>query len=150
MSECDFMKENMPLLLTESLDPVRREQAHSHFERCPSCGAEWNSYKQTWAVLGDLPEREVPSGVKERFLLSIGELDAAAGVVPFYRRRPVRWLAQAAAAVILVGSSYYAGHRTAPVRILQSPATISSVAPARYSIAESRVLPADMVSPTIE
>ncbi len=150
MSECDFMKESMPLLLTESIDAVRREQAHSHIERCPSCDAEWNSYKQTWAILGDLPEREVPGEVKQRFLQSIGELNSAGDVVPFQRRKAVRWLAQAAAVVILVSSSYYAGHHTMPVQPVQTPATINSVAPARYSIAESRVLPADMVSPTIE
>jgi HEAT repeat protein len=150
MSECDFMKESMPLLLSESLDPVRREQAHSHIERCPVCGEEWNSYKNAWAALGDLPELEVPGRVKERFLASIGESTRAAAVVPFYRRTAVRWMAQAAAVVVMVGGSYYAGHRMKEVQLAQTPATINSVAPARYSIAESRVLPAAAVSPTIE
>ena len=150
MSECDFMKESMPLLLTESLDAVRREQAHLHIERCPACGEEWNSYKNAWSVLGDLPELDVPARVKDRFLASVGEAAPAAAVVPFYRRPAVRWLAQAAAVAVLVGGAWFTGHRTATVHLAETPATINSVAPARYSIAESRVLPAAAVSPTIE
>ena len=34
MSDCDVMRESMPLLLTESLDPARRELTHQHIERC--------------------------------------------------------------------------------------------------------------------
>ena len=56
MSDCDVMRESMPLLLTESLDPSRRELAHQHIERCPSCSDEWTGYRETWSVLGDLPE----------------------------------------------------------------------------------------------
>src|SRR5581483_3278408 len=151
MSECDFMRESMPLLLTESLDPVRREQAHSHIERCPTCGEEWNGCRESWRMLGELPEVEVPPAVKERFLASIGEEAPAATVVSFWRRTSVRWMARAAAVVVLVGGSYYAGHRGAPLQLEPTPATINSVAPAvRYSIAESRVIPATAVSPTIE
>jgi HEAT repeat protein len=50
--------------------------------------------------------------------------------------------------VLLAGGAYYAGHRTAPVRLQSSQPTINSVAP--YSLAESRVLEADKISPTIE
>jgi hypothetical protein len=51
----------MPLLLIESLDPVRRETTHQHIESCGVCGDEWTAYQETWAVMGDLPEIEVPS-----------------------------------------------------------------------------------------
>ena len=41
MPDCDSMRENMPLLLTESLDPATRELTHQHIETCPMCVAEW-------------------------------------------------------------------------------------------------------------
>jgi hypothetical protein len=148
MSDCDLMRESMPLLLTESLDPAQREITHQHIERCATCGAEWSGYRETWRSLGDLPEVEVPPGAKARFLSAVGEVDTP--VVAFRPRanRPyTRWLAQAAAVVVIAGGSYFAGHRTLPV---QTQATINSVTPAAYSIAESRVLPASAISPDIE
>src|SRR5438128_5209204 len=146
MSDCDVMRESMPLLLTESLDPARRELAHQHIERCASCSDEWTGYRETWGVLADLPEVEVPSAVKERFLSSVGEASQPQ-VVPFRRPRYVRWFAEAAAVVLVAGASYYAGHRTVP---MQTPAKVNSVAMAPFSIAESRVLPANAISPNIE
>jgi len=148
MSDCDVMRESMPLLLTESLDPARRELTHEHIERCATCGAEWAGYRETWQSLGDLPEVEVPAALKARFLASVGELDAP--VVQFKRpaesRPHTRWLAQAAAAVIIAGGSYWIGHRAIPIQIAPSPATVN----APYSIAESRVLTASAISPDIE
>jgi hypothetical protein len=147
MSDCDLMRESMPLLLTESLDPARREIAHQHIERCAACGAEWSGYRDTWRSLGDLPEVEVPASAKARFLAAIGEVEAP--VVAFRPRtnRPyTRWLAQAAAVVVIAGGSYFVGHRSTPIQIVPTPATVS----APYSIAESRVLPASAISPDIE
>lgn len=146
MSECDLMRESMPLLLTESLDPGQREVTHQHIERCATCSDEWAGYRETWTTLGSLPEVEAPAELKTRFLMSIGQAAASAPVVPF-RRRFVRWLAQAAAVAIIAGSSYFAGHRNMSFQPSQTPATINTVAP--YSIAESRVLPAAAVSPDI-
>jgi hypothetical protein len=146
MSECDLMRESMPLLLTESLDPARRELSHQHIEHCAACNREWLAYRETWRMMGDLPEVEVPARVRERFLASIPTIDEV--VVPFRKRPAARWLAQAAAVVLLVGGSYWVGHRGAAVRLQPTPATINAVAP--YSIAESRVLPARSVSPNIE
>ena len=147
MSECDFMREGMPLLLTESLDPVRREQTHQHIERCALCSREWNQYRDTWRMLADVPEVEVPARVRDRFLAAAG-LNAT-NVIAFRRRFPVQWLAQAAAVVVVAGGAFYAGHR-APVRLASSPAMISGVTAAPYSIAETRVLAANAVSPNIE
>jgi len=146
MSECDLMRESMPLLLTESLDPVRRELTHQHIERCPSCGSEWTGYREAWRMLGELPELEVPASVKGRFLASVGEIPERSKVVPFQRRPAARWLAQAAAVVLIAGGSYWLGHRAMPIQIAPSPATVS----APYSIAESRVLPASAISPEIQ
>lgn len=153
MSECDFMKESMPLLLTESLDPVRREQTHQHIERCAVCGADWADYRETWRLLDALPEVEPPARARERFLSAAGLMAPPSNVVPLRRRLPLKWIAQAAAVAVIAGGSYFAGHR-APVRLQPTDAYVNKVTPAAtpvaYSIAESRVLPAAAISPDIQ
>src|SRR5258708_33508523 len=143
MSDCDLMRESMPLLLTESLDPARREITHQHIERCAQCDAEWSGYRDTWRTLGELPEVEVPASAKARFLSAVGEVEAP--VVAFRPRasRPyAKWLAQAAAVVVIAGGSYLLGHRATQIQIVPSPAIVS----APYSIAESPDLPASPTS----
>jgi hypothetical protein len=153
MSECDFMREAMPLLLTESLDPVRREQTHQHIERCSICNAEWDGYRQTWRVLGDMPEVEVPARVRERFMTAAGLIST--NVVPFRRRLPLKWIAQAAAVAVIAGGSYMAGHR-APVTLQPTPATDAGAqvrpiaATPAYAIAESSVYRAAAINPDIQ
>jgi len=150
------MRENMPLLLTESLDPVRRELTHQHIESCPICVAEWSAYKETWQTLEALPEIEVPSRVKQRFLAEVMPAAVKSNVVPFRRGRTARWLAQAAAVVIIGSGAFYAGHRVTPkTQLTPTPAQITAIQQATpanpyYSIAESRVLPAASISPQIE
>ena len=142
----------MPLLLTESIDPAGRERAHQHVESCALCAREWAAYRETWSLLGDLPDVEVPARVREKVHDGIG-YHPEAEVIPFYRRTAVKWLAQAAAVVVLAGGSYYAGHHNAPVVFRETQARIDNVtpvAPVAYRIAESRVLPASEISPTIE
>src|SRR5436305_1244699 len=159
MSDCTVMRESMPLLLTESLDPARREDAHQHIEQCAACGEEWAGFRETWTLLETLPEVGVPPRVKQQFLNTIDPKAEAppANVVPFQRRAVARWLAQAAAVVVIAGGAYFAGHRGAQpqTNVVEKPAFISSAEPARiqpasFSIAESRVLPANSISPTIE
>ena len=152
MAECSAMREDMPLLLSESLGREKRELTHQHIESCAACAAEWAAYQESWRMMGELPEERVPERVKEKFLAEIGQKQQ--NVVRLEDRR-VRlsstWkrLAQAAAVVIVAGAGYFTGQR-APVQIAPSGATIASVEPAPYSIAESRVLPASAVSPNIE
>ena len=156
MVDCHAMRESMPLLLTEALDHSRRELTHQHIESCAACTAEWNAYKETWGLLGALPEVAVPAGVRDRFLGAIGVAPAASAVddargraslhenvVPFRR-----WLAQAAAVIIVVGGSYYAGHRTRHVELAPTDAKLQSMRP--FSIAETRALSANEISPNIE
>jgi hypothetical protein len=153
----------MPLLLTESLDAARRERTHEHIESCAVCSDEWSAYKETWLVMGDLPEVDVPVRVKEQFLMRAGLAAGTAqtrvdNVVPFHRRAAAKWLAQAAAVVVLVGGAYMLGDRNAD-RIERTPAQLTGVSPAirpvstnatPYSIAETRVVDAAAVSPIIE
>lgn len=153
MPECSAMRESMPLLLTESLDPGRRERTHEHIESCAACTAEWEAYRETWSVMGDLPEVEVPARVKQRFLERAGiAAKQAHNVVPFHRRPSFKWMAQAAAVVVIAGASYFAGDRNAE-RIAPSVARIDEVRPAAItpvSLAETRVLDAEALSPEIQ
>src|SRR5436190_15305593 len=111
MSECDFMRESMPLLLTESLDPVRREHTHQHIEDCSLCSDEWTAYQETWRTLELLPVVEVPARVKDRFLSQIAPEPKTTNVVPFRRRPALKWIAQAAAVVVIAGGPYFTGPR---------------------------------------
>ena len=160
MGECSAMRESMPMLLTESLDAAGRELAHQHIESCAECGEEWHAMKQTWALMEELPQVEVPSRVRDRFLAEVMPPAPASNVVPFRRRAAFKWLAQAAAVVIIAGGSYFAGHRTVTIQPGETPAKIIGATPVKYipaaqaqplySIAETRVLPASAISPNIE
>jgi HEAT repeats len=154
MSECSALRENMPLLLTESLDPVRREMTHQHIENCEICSSEWSAYRDTWRLMDDLPEVPVPARAKARFLEAIGQAETAApkkpdNVVPFTRRPAFKWVAQAAAVAVLVGGGYFAGVKQ-PVEVAPQAATIESVTPKPLAIAETRVLDANAIAPDIE
>jgi hypothetical protein len=155
MPGCDSVTENMPLLLTESLDPATRELTHQHIETCAMCAAEWSAYKETWSILDTLPELDVPPRVKQRFLAEVSPAAVTPNVVPFRRRSAPRWLAQAAAVVIIAGGAFYGGRRLTPrVELTPTPAQVTAIQQAAptpfYSIAESRVLPAASISPQIE
>jgi hypothetical protein len=152
MVDCHAMRESMPQLLTESLDQNRRELTHQHIESCAACEAEWNAYRETWGLLGALPEVDVPARVRERFLETVTPAHRQANVVPFRRRPAAKWLTQAAAVVILAGGSYYAGHRSKPLTLAPQGATLQSVEPVKYpySIAESRTVNASSLNPDIQ
>lgn len=161
MPECSAVSESMPLLLTESLDAARRELTHQHIESCALCSDEWNAYRETWAVMADLPEVQVPARVKTAFLERAGIAPAAAppdNVVPFHKRAALKWVAQAAAVAVLLGGGYFLGDRNA-ARITPSTATIDSVTPNHeirtvsakpMALSETRVLDAAALSPVIE
>lgn len=155
MPDCHSMRENMPLLLAEELDPVRRELSHEHIESCPVCAEEWSAFKAIWAMMGDFPDVPVPAHVKQGFLERAGLAPEAApaNVVPFTRRPAFKWIAQAAAVVVLVGGAYLAGDynadrfEPAPLNVTRQP-SLSEITP--VSLAESRVLNARALSPEIQ
>lgn len=160
MAECSALRESMPMLLTESFDPAGRELAHQHIESCAACAGEWLALKETWALMDELPRVEVPQRVRDRFLAEVMPASIPTNVVPFHRRSSFKWLAQAAAVVIIAGGSYFAGHRSAPITLNHSDAKVIGATPISYvpqqqqsplySIAETRVLPASAISPNIE
>jgi len=166
MSECSAVTERMPMLLTESLDVMRREQTHQHIEGCELCSAEWSAYKSTWSELGELSDVEVPARVKARFLAAAGIaapeqtiVTRDTNVVPFRRRPAVKWVAQAAAVAVLVGGGYFAGNRGfTPAEDIRTRPTVSEGIPVErisnrlppMSLAETRTLDAEALSPEIE
>jgi hypothetical protein len=157
MAECSAVNESMPLLLTESLDAARRESAHQHIESCAVCSEEWNAYRETWAVMGDLPEVEVPARVKVKFLERAGLApELPKNVVPFHRKPAFKWVAQAAAVALLVGGGYFAGVKRVDTTVTPTAATVERagnflpVSTRPYSLAETRVLDAETLSPEIQ
>jgi hypothetical protein len=146
------VNENMPLLLTESLDATRREAAHQHIENCAMCTDDWNAYKETWSLLGELPEVEVPARVKAKFLERAGLVtELPKNVVPFHRKPAFKWVAQAAAVVLLAGGGYFAGAKRVDTTIAPTRATIEPAGNYRpVSLAETRVLDANTLSPEIQ
>ena len=152
MAECSAMRESFPLLLTESLDAQARELTHQHIESCAECAEEWQGMKDAWRMMAEVPELVPPPRMRQRFLAEIGLEEKKSNVVPFHRRQSVKWLSQAAAVVILAGGSYLAGHRTKPIRLAPQDAKLTGIQQIAqpYSIAETRVLQADKMSPTIE
>jgi hypothetical protein len=148
MGECSVVRERMPELLTEVLGPQEREFSHQHIEQCPSCSAEWSATREVWVQLGEVPERPVPPGMRERFLATIRPVEIPSRVVPFTPRRAPRWLAHAAAAVLLVGTAFVAGRNTGQPKILPEPASITSIQPLR--IADRTIVPASQVNPEIQ
>lgn len=164
MSECSAVRESMALLLTESLDDHRRELTHQHIEGCAFCSDEWTGFKETWALLAELPEIEPPARVKQQFLARAGLAAPAtvaspgtpANVVPFQRRASFKWLAQAAAVVLVAGGGYFLGDRNAEPVVTSRPAEITGLtrlpdpAYTPVSLAETRVLDASAMSPEIQ
>jgi HEAT repeats len=159
MSECQALRETLPLLLTESLDPARRELTHQHIETCEACSGEWTAYRDAWRMMEDLPAVVPPARAKARFLASIGQTETVEtakpdNVVPFRKKAAFKWVAQAAAVAVLVGGGYFAGVKQ-PVEVRSQPTEITSMKPisvaaTQLAIAETRVLDANAIAPEIE
>lgn len=152
MPDCTLIREQMPLLVTESLASGERERVHQHIESCVECEAEWAATRATWKLLGDAADRPVPRVVRSRFLDEVARMSGASTrrnvVVPFTRRPAFRWLAQAAAVTVIAAGAYFAGS----TRGVSTPSTgeLASAAPAaQFRITENVALAADQLSPEI-
>lgn len=122
MSECSFVAERMPLLMTEALEGVERERAHRHIEECAVCGGEWAITRDVWAELESLPELPVPERVRQGFLSTIESQRPQSNVVSFRSRIPFDRLGQIAAALLLVVGGFAGGRALAPAPELVQPA----------------------------
>lgn len=154
MDQCSIVKQSMPELLTEALGSPDREAAHQHIEQCAVCSAEWSASREVWGELGRLPELPVPAHLRESFFararLAEAEQQKPARILKFASQPMPRWLAQAAAAVVLVGVAFFAGRNFAAPRIAESPARLQSVEAAPFRLSERAVLPASQVNPEIQ
>jgi hypothetical protein len=151
MSECHAVMNLVPDLLVESLDGEARERAFRHLESCEDCGREWSSYRETWSRMGALPDLPVPQRVRgnfENYLEAMKQSgESWALVLPFRSREWLRWAAQAAGVVLLVGAAFFAGSRqTSGPLAYQQPATLTSIAP----ISDRMIVPAAQLRPGIE
>lgn len=142
----------MPELLSEALGAQERETAHQHIEQCVICEADWSRLRQVWTRLGELPERPVPAGLRASFLDHVRRIlpEKRSPVVTFVPRSSRQWLAQAAAAAILVGAAFFAGRNTAPLQLAPTGGSFQSIAPASFSLAERAFIPASQVNPDIQ
>ena len=149
MLECSVVRERMPVLLTEGYGPPEREETHQHIETCSVCEREWADTKETWRLLAELPEIPVPAAMRDRFVEQLGLAPKSGSVVPFRRRPAAKWLAQAAAVVMLVGGSFFAGNRMNGPDAPVPTGVASNGAASPFHISESIVLPASAVAPEI-
>ncbi|MBW3671329.1 MAG: HEAT repeat domain-containing protein [Acidobacteria bacterium] len=152
MSECHELKERFPELLVESLEGPEREQAFRHVESCEPCGREWASIRETWDMLGAVPDLPVPAGVVSRFEDTIRQMQQERNpkLVPFRRPAWQTWAAQAAGVVLLVGAAYFAGAQAQrdPVDVYE-PASLTSVQPIAQ-LSEQMIVPASQLTPGIQ
>jgi len=148
MSDCTLIREAMPQLLTQALPSAQREASYLHIEHCAACAQEWQEMREAWRLMETLPEVPLPARVRDAFFLQLS-LSQPARVVAFPTRRAPWWLAQAAAAVLVAAGAFWAGQRSEEP-IARTPATVASVTPAPFSLAESRVLAASQVAPEIQ
>lgn len=146
MSECDVVRERMPLLLIEAVEGSQREGSHLHIEQCAACEREFAEVRETWRLLGEVGELPVPPALRARFLDSIGQLPAS-NVVPFRSRPAARWIAQAAAVAVLIGGSFFAGRSLSPA---SDPVIATPMASAPFQISGSRIIPASSLDPDIQ
>ncbi len=56
--KCAQAQEWMSEKLDEALDPQRSAQLDGHIQNCPSCCHEWQTLRESWELLGTLPELE--------------------------------------------------------------------------------------------
>ncbi|HVT04713.1 MAG TPA: HEAT repeat domain-containing protein [Thermoanaerobaculia bacterium] len=147
MPECNVVLERMPLLLIEALDVSTREESHQHIEVCSVCATEWAKTRQTWDLMGELPELPVPARVRRGLAMHLEELQPRSNVVAFVPRNRRAWLQIAASAMLVVGS-FFAGSR---IHSGRSGALASHVAQnAPFRLAENMVLPASSIAPEIQ
>jgi hypothetical protein len=149
MSECSVMRERMPQLLVEALDLTSRESTHQHIESCRVCETEWIEMRETWDVLGALPEVAVPARVRTNFLAQAESLFGAQKVVAFRPRRDRKWIAQAAAVAVIATGGWFAGRTTVPASSAQ-PVEIAALQSASFPISEKLVIPSSQMIRGIE
>ena len=149
MSECSVVNEQIPLLIMEAVDGEEREAAYLHLESCASCSLELSKARETWKTLELLPEVPVPAGVRTSFLAEVEAMQPHRNVVSIdSRRRYVQRFGQVAAALILVVVGFAGGRALTPASNGSAAQTATASQPS-VRIAESMVVPASDLDPSI-
>lgn len=111
--KCERVKELFSECLEGGSDHALIAEARGHINECPSCGQEFNLFRQTWYMLDTLPEVEPPASFRHDVVMRAARMQhertrsARQGVfeinwqVLFGRTFPVRTLAVACASVLL-------------------------------------------------
>ncbi|HEY4784426.1 MAG TPA: HEAT repeat domain-containing protein [Bacteroidales bacterium] len=58
--ECQYYKEQITLLLTDSLDQTQRRELEEHLANCADCQVEFQVSQKIWNLMGEVP-KPVPS-----------------------------------------------------------------------------------------
>jgi anti-sigma-K factor RskA len=96
----------------DALDDIERAQFERHLAECPECRAEVASFRETSALLAEPVAEEPPTSLRAGVLAEIGRVRPLPPETPartVVRRRVGRWLA-AAAAVVLVAVGVIVWH----------------------------------------
>lgn len=139
----------MPQLLIEALDGASRESTHQHIESCLVCETEWIEMRETWDAMGAVPEAAVPARLRTNFLDAVASMEDSRKVVAFRPKSGLKWIAQAAAVVIIATGGWLAGRTTMPGSSV-SPAELVGVQSASFPISEKLVIPSSQMSKGVE
>jgi anti-sigma factor RsiW len=101
--ECRDVRQLSDSYLSEELQTETNEAILSHLERCPACRAELDGRRALRATLRSAFERSADLQPRPEFIAALREISTrpAAPAQPLTRRRAFRWLASAAAFVLV-------------------------------------------------
>lgn len=103
--DCRTAKEWMATSVAHASDPS--ETVRVHLSQCPSCRAELEVWRQTWALLAAWKDAEPPTRVDRAVLAEVqGETEAARTSVGGLKSGPA-WAAAAAAAFLAIIASLF-------------------------------------------
>ncbi|HUV05681.1 MAG TPA: anti-sigma factor [Armatimonadota bacterium] len=138
---CERARELFSVYLEGSADTTLTAVVRDHIDQCRDCRREYELFRQTWCMLGSLPEVAAPAGFRHDVVMSMARVQhehrkgARLGLLgsnsDFFLRRflPVRTItiATAAAALVIIllrvpqsTYEYFAGMFNPGVRIVDS------------------------------
>jgi len=141
---CERAGELFSAYLEGSVDSALAALVRDHIDQCPNCRREYDLFRQTWCMLGSLPEIAAPSGFRHDVIVHMARLqhESRKGVRSaflgfnrdflFGRLIPVRTVAVATAAAALAiillkvpqsTYEYFAGVFSPGVQIVDSTET---------------------------
>jgi hypothetical protein len=65
--ECRYYREQFTLLLTDSLDQIKRQEFENHLEGCQECRMEFEAAQNIWNLMGEIPQPESSAAMRAGF-----------------------------------------------------------------------------------